>query len=316
MKYAKCFLISLVVGLVFTIIYIIVKLILVYLKYKSAFNNVWFNTKYCGEKICSSMSPIPKQPKDINLTEWNTDIAKYSAETVYRIEKASQDKVKINYLPELDVLKELYNNYEDPVFGSIMENSNAIWISFRGTQTGTDFIQDLKVQQETYMDSSSSGQVEFKLFKNNNLKPLIHKGFMEIYDKFRKEILDTLEKYNPTKEKPIVVSGHSLGAAISTIVGFDLSQNNYSVVVYNYASPRIGDKTLCELINNTLKVFRVVNTADIVPNLPASVTPNFKDVDNPYIYVHCGILKSFTDNWFSMLNNHLIPVYMKALESM
>lgn len=288
-----------------------------YLNYKDAVNNAWFNTNHCGEKMCPSESPIPEQPIEINLEDWDPDIAKYSAEIVYRIIKAGIDNLEIEYPPELNVIKELYNNDEDPVFGSIVQSSDdsPIWICFRGTQTNNEWSQNLKMQQEAY--KSSSDQTEFKIGNNSNEPPLIHKGFMEIYNNIRKEILDTLEKTNNDKSRVIVVSGHSLGAAISTIVGFELSQKKYQVVVYNYASPRIGNKVFSDLINNSsFNVFRVVNTEDIVPNLPASVTANFKDVDKPFIYMHCGILKSFTDNWLSKLNNHFITIYMKGLESM
>ena len=313
-KYIKCLLISLVIGIVFTIIYILVKFILLFFNTKSAVDNIIINTKYCGKERCPKITPTPIQPKNINITEWDKDIAKYAAEIVYRIEDAAYlNTLKINYPSELKVLKEIYNENDFPIFGSITESSKAIWICFRGTQTSLDITQDLKIQQQNYFNNNiSSHQIELKIF-GDNVKPLIHKGFMEIYMSLREEILDTLRKRH--SNKPIIVSGHSLGAAISTIAGLDLARNNYSVVVYNYASPRIGDQVLSDLINNNVKVFRVVNTADVIPNLPLSVTPNFEDVDKPYNYTHCGILKTFTDNWLSILNNHLIPIYMKGLET-
>lgn len=313
--YIKCFLISLAIGLIFTIFYIVVKIILLYLNAKDAFNNIIYNTKYCGKERCPKVTPTPIQPNSIiDLNLWNINIAKYSAEIVYRIEDAAYNNtIKINYPEGLKVLKEIYNKNDYPIFGSIVESSEYIWLCFRGTQTNLDITQDLKIQQNDYFNNISSKQIELQLFEDNN-KPLIHEGFMEIYMNLRKEILDTLQKHK--SNKPIIVSGHSLGAAISTIAGFDLKQNNYKVVVYNYASPRIGDQALCNLINKNIKVFRIVNTTDIIPNLPLSVTPNFENPDKPYNYVHCGILKTFTDNWLSILNNHLIPVYMKGLENL
>ena len=53
------------------------------------------------------------------------------------------------------------------------------------------------------------------------------------------------------KNKTIIVSGHRLGAAIATLVGIDLLQSGYTnIVVYSFASPRIGDnvfKTFFEM---------------------------------------------------------------------
>lgn len=129
---------------------------------------------------------------------------------------------------------------------------------------------------------------------------------------FRKELLDTLLKIDKDKNKKIIVSGHSLGAGISTVVGADLANDGYKVVVYNFASPRVGDQNFCKLISSLkLKIFRVV-----IPTLPPSVSPNFKDPENPYQYIHCGILKAFSDSWKSLLNNHLMGVYINALQNM
>jgi len=37
------------------------------------------------------------------------------------------------------------------------------------------------------------------------------------------------------------VTGHSLGAAMSTFAAADLNNLGYSVILYNYGSPRVGD---------------------------------------------------------------------------
>jgi triacylglycerol lipase len=312
--YVKNTIIFLAIVIAIALVYITIKTVYKFINIKDAFENSWFNTDKCGEKMCKSVSPVPEFPLEINLTNWSTDIAKYSAEIVYRIEKAAQNKTSIEYLPNTTVYKELYNDKRDPIFGSVMENNGVIFVGFRGTLTGREFANDLDIQQEKYLNNKSVEQVEFKIADDGN--PFIHKGFMDVYNNIKTDLMDALVKFNPNKDKPVIVTGHSLGAAISTIVGLDLSINNYHVVVYNYASPKVGDQAMCDIINNSITVFRVVNTEDIVPNLPSSVSPNFTDISKPYIYAHCGVLKSFTDNWLSTLNNHLIPVYMKGLETM
>ena len=94
------------------------------------------------------------------------------------------------------------------------------------------------------------------------------------------------------------------------------SNKGYITVVYNFASPRVGNPDFCDIINTTLPVYRIVNTADIIPTLPPSVSPNFLNNEKPYIYKHCGIGKYFTDNWSSLLNNHLMNVYNNSLYKM
>jgi hypothetical protein len=302
----------------FVLSYIIGKLIILYFNTKKALNYVWFNTNKCGKKRCPNISQIPQIPQQIQIDEWSLDIAKYSAFLVDILETSSQDKIKPVYPAEQKILKQLYNNSKDPIFGSILENSNVIWVIFRGTLSINELTQDLQVEQETYLKDNSVEQIEFNRIKENGDgdrdKPLVHKGFVESYNNFKEDLITTLEKNNPNKDKTVIISGHSLGAAVSTIVGLDLNQKGYSTVVYNFASPRVGNKLFQELIDNSLNIFRVVNISDIIPNLPASVAANYKDPENPHIYVHCGTIKTFDDNWLSKLNNHLIPVYMNALE--
>ena len=300
--------------------YMITKLILSYLNVKKAFHASWFNTKQCGEKKCSPPADTtnPPLPSTVSLSDWERDVAQYSAAIIYILEKAANDKTKPVYPKELVLQKELFDDKDDPVFASVLTNDNFIWIPIRGTLSSREWAQDLTYQQEVFLDSKSTVQVKLDfLLAANGEQPSVHKGFVDAYINFRQDLLDTLEKIDPEKSKTIIVCGHSIGAGISTILGADVVNKGYKAVVYNFASPRVGDQVFCDFVAKMgLKIFRVVNTADIVPNLPPSVSPNFKQTDQPYEYVHCGTLKAFADNWKSVLNNHLIGVYMKALKSM
>ena len=135
---------------------------------------------------------------------------------------------------------------------------------------------------------------------------------------FRNDLLSTIQQINPDKNKLIVISGHSIGAAVATLVGVDLAQSGYTnIVVYTFACPRIGDNTFKTIVDDTLKlpVYRVVNISDLIPNSPLSVQPNLNDPKNPYIYIHCGFLIPFQINRLSIENNHAIPAYMAGLEN-
>lgn len=303
--------------------YLIRKLILVFINGEKAFEASWFNKEQCGQITCPVPSDMlnPPLPTDVSLVEWQTPVAKYAASLIHIIEKAAndKDKPKPSYPNELTLQKELYISKEDPVFGAVLSDDNFIWVAMRGTITSREWAQDFEYQQEKFLDSKSTTQVKlhFLTTTTNGDKPFVHKGFVDAYMNFRKDLLDTLKNINADKSKTIIVSGHSLGAGISTILGTDIADNGYKAVVYNFASPRVGDQVFCNLITSLgLKIFRIVNTADIVPNLPPSVSPNFKNTNKPYKYVHCGVLMAFTDNWKSVLNNHLMGVYMTALKKM
>jgi triacylglycerol lipase len=302
------------------ILYLIIKVVILYLKAKNAVHGAWFNTKFCGEKRCL---PTPDQlkenlPTTIGFDNWDTKIAKYCSVIIYSIEKASQEKIKPVYPKDLVMEKELYDNAGDPVFGVVFTNSNNIWISFRGTLSSKEWEQDFTYQQESMFQKQTVKQITLDFLTTVSGKVAnVHKGFVDVYMKFRNDLSSTLLKINPNKNKKIIISGHSLGAAISTIAGADLVQSGYKDVgVYNFASPRVGDQTFADLVNIELKlpVYRLVNISDMVPNMPPSVSPNFEDYDNPYMYVHCGKMVYFQINRLSVLNNHLIPAYMTGLE--
>ena len=94
----------------------------------------------------------------------------------------------------------------------------------------------------------------------------------------------------------------------------DLVFQNYDTVVYNFASPRVGDKIFSDKVNMYLPLYRLINTCDIIPTVPYSVSANYKKPEYPFYYEHCGKAIYFTDNMKSVLNNHLINVYLNNLD--
>jgi triacylglycerol lipase len=187
---------------------------------------------------------------------------------------------------------------------------------FRGTisSNSREWSQDFNLEQKTYahpVGESSQAQVSF--LQDVAARPAVHRGFLAGYEKLRPSLLHHLEQLKPDQ---VIVAGHSLGAGVGTICALDISMLGYNTVAYTFASPRVGDNKFFNLVNSTkLPLFRVVNTADIVPSMPPSVTPNFNDPEHPFIYTHCGTLIHFTDNWQSWVNNHVLPVYIKFLQT-
>lgn len=328
LKYFLWFLLGLMVS---AILYLIIKVVIMYFNAKNGLNGSWFNKKACGTGSCKTCDdnkclPTPDQlvenlPSNIDFKKWEIDVAKYCSVIIYSIEKSAQKKIKPVYPKDLVMQKELYDNSGDPIFGVVFtetNNSDNIWISFRGTLSSKEWTQDFTYQQESMFQKQAVKQLSLDFLRTASGKVAnVHKGFVDVYMKFRDDLSSTLQKLDPNKNKKIIISGHSLGAAIATMVGADLVQSGYQDVgVYNFASPRVGDQTFADFVDNELKlpVYRVVNISDLVPNMPPSVSPNFDDYDNPYMFVHCGKLVYFQINRLSVLNNHLIPVYMAGLQ--
>ena len=325
-KYLKYFLIFLLILTITSITYLIIKIIILYLKAKKAVNSAFYNSKYCGKKTCDPTDEqlVQKFPDNININLWQLDVAKYCSIAVYIIEQAGLKNVKPNYPYDLVVIKEIYDNKNDPVFGAIFTDKSSasnVWIVFRGTQSQSELQQDFSMQQESlfkpYTESVKQVKMSF-LQSSTGTIAKVHEGFVDVYMNFRNDIFSTLKTLDPEKKKTIIVTGHSLGAAIATLVGVDLAQSGYkNVVVYSFASPRVGDTTFKTIVDDLkLPLYRIVNISDIAPEMPLAVTPNFDDPDNPFIYSHCGTIVPFQINRLSILNNHLMPTYMEALSNM
>jgi len=67
----------------------------------------------------------------------------------------------------------------------------------------------------------------------------------------------------------VKTTGHSLGAALATLTAMDLAKLYPDVQVYNFGSPRVGDKTFSPFAGTVMTDFwRVTHYKDCVPHLP------------------------------------------------
>jgi triacylglycerol lipase len=302
----------LIILLFFIIVYIIYKLLNLYIKYKTfqtslkiSFRNNLFCTKF--EPPCD-ITINDKLYVPINISEkYDVNIARFCIDLISRI-IAIYLPPKIGRLhihPKMTLLETLiYPDKEYPVMGYISkDDDNNIWIVIRGSLDKIDITQDFIYKQTNLV-------VPF----SNNSKIMCHQGFINVYNTFQKQIIDSVNKYNPNK---IIITGHSLGAGIATVAAYHLGLMNKNVYVYTFASPRVGNIEFANYINKITKCFyRIVNLSDLIPTLPISVMPNMINVKNPFIYMHSGKMIVFDQNWKSIENNHMIYNYRYYIDSL
>ena len=123
-------------------------------------------------------------------------------------------------------------------------------LAFRGTEATSlhDIKTDLKAE---IIEHPSGGSV--------------HSGFIQAFGFVEQQILNDLKKHND-KEKPLFLTGHSLGGALATIAAKLLQQHYNIAACYTFGSPRVGNIKWFDGVKTP--VYRVVNASDCVTMLP------------------------------------------------
>ncbi|XP_057949250.1 phospholipase A1-IIgamma-like [Malania oleifera] len=160
-----------------------------------------------------------------------------------------------------------------------------IVIAWRGSVRTLEWVDDF----EFNLVSAS------KLFGNQSGNPKVHEGWYSMYtsndsrspfnrSSARDQVIDEIQRLVEEYEDEsisITVIGHSLGAALATLNAMDIVVNKLNksrdqldktcpVTAFVFASPRVGDSNLKDLSSGLkdLRVLRVHNILDIVPNYP------------------------------------------------
>ena len=159
---------------------------------------------------------------------------------------------------EIDILK----TYD---FGGtqalLVSTRNYFALAFRGTEA-TSFV-DIKTDANAVITKCPSGG-------------RIHSGFNEAFDLVKKQIQVDLNRQaqsdlnNPeNKNKPLIITGHSLGGALAMIATKHLHHDVKDIKIaacYTFGSPRVGDEEWFSGIKTP--IYRVVNAVDCVTMLP------------------------------------------------
>jgi len=98
----------------------------------------------------------------------------------------------------------------------------------------------------------------------------VHEGFAKAWDEISEAALAAVQKAkdaNPSYK--IVFTGHSLGAAVSSLGAVYAREQGLAVDIINYGSPRLGNAALAQFITDQEGAeYRVTHLDDPVPRLP------------------------------------------------
>lgn len=134
----------------------------------------------------------------------------------------------------------------------------SVTIACRGTSTVTDKIIDARYRKASFDEFGGA---------------MIHIGFattaLKIYAKLANcGVLDSIDK---TTDR-VQLTGHSLGGALSVLLGYLLRRDGYSVGrVVTFGAPMILDQSSAERWNALVPLYRLVNWKDPVPTMPPNI---------------------------------------------
>ena len=158
---------------------------------------------------------------------------------------------------------------------------DALFVSFRGSIDLLNWIDDIQIQ---------------KIQPYDNTLIEVEKGFYKAYEYLKSDVMNSLNNMKTTyPTKKLLLTGHSLGAAIATLMAFDVMYD-YQVSLYTYGSPRVGNAYFAKEFENVSEMYRITHYYDIVPHTP----PEYMD----YHHLSNEIWYSEDNNMYNTCNDN------------
>lgn len=144
--------------------------------------------------------------------------------------------------------------------GVVIKHEDFVVAAFRGTDEIGDWLDNLNCVPQP----GPLGDVHIGFYK----------ALMDIWPQMKKAIRSFRRTSNGLPDRPLWLTGHSLGGALTTLAVATLIEADETFYgAYTFGSPRVGDRNFARNFNVEAKdkVFRFQNNADIVSRVPARI---------------------------------------------
>ncbi len=258
---------------------------------------------FIGTSACSKHSTNEFVPVQIDFkrVDWYAKRAQLAYSTEEEIRSALDSVIAVESIEEFDI----------QYFIEQLPNQQQL-LAIRGTANLKNVRED----------------VEYTKSKNKKIKILVHKGFDEDAHAVFSRALPQLDK-----NQEILVTGHSLGAAVSTLMMIFLHVEGYQLgPSINFGQPKFTNIEGAKKYD-FLPLTRIVNKKDVVPLVPppsivASVGGEYRHfgqevitLDGEYfVYLdnHITLEKDLSDLWFNLgelsVEDHMIANYRVSIQ--
>ncbi len=166
----------------------------------------------------------------------------------------------------------------------VAQNDQSIVIAFRGSEAPTtlDGFKDWLLTNANNYLILPEGRAGTD-FAAAGVGARYHKGFLEALQMVWEPMLAAVNEAIKAKERPVWITGHSLGGALALLAAWRLQRSFVSIQeIVTFGAPMIGNEAAAKAFEQDFsgKIFRFVDLEDLVPHLPSvSLVAN--------AYTHC-----------------------------
>lgn len=167
---------------------------------------------------------------------------------------------------------------EEQAFVGYNKLTQTIVMSFRGSDNLPNWIYDLDFFYTAYPNAACNNTVGLGP-KGEGCQ--VHRGFLDVYQSVQQGVFEhaseLFTQYTTATSKPkLLVTGHSLGAAVAILAGVDATlqflDKASDIAIYTFGEPRVGNPQWALWASEHVipggKQYRVTHEADPVPRLP------------------------------------------------
>ncbi|KAJ3554549.1 hypothetical protein NM688_g3047 [Phlebia brevispora] len=258
-------------------------------------------------KICASRSPYVLGISDLASAELHIEIAE-----IGQFAEVAYSRLELAYVFEhLDMLSKpsfplevcdalsgtilvssfLGRTAKVPAYVAYRPSTRQLIIAFAGTMTALHALYDVRFSKHKHPAG---------------LGCMVHKGFWKLYKGCRVSAIEGIKKGLAEHDVvELVITGHSLGGALSSLLAFDLLVGttferllppNVGVKIVGFGSPRVGNTKLVQLWRDKIKAhsekgrriqeYLVKAYNDGVPSLPPAKFGYRHLTESPMYFYH------------------------------
>lgn len=178
---------------------------------------------------------------------------------------------------------------------AVDHGKKVVILAFRGSTTRQDWFSDFEIYPVNY--SPLCVKEYRKLIEEGKIRECegckMHRGFLRFTETLGMDVFKKMESILESfPEYRIVVTGHSLGAALASLAGIELKIRGFDPLVLTFATPKIFNSEMKQWVDELFETdaiekesilkneiqfrkgyFRVVHTGDYIPMVPPFYHP-------------------------------------------